>query len=307
LLAKLAREMKHAPLQKWVALETNGYLQDNPAMDESVNVPKHRFVPGQRFNEYEQVMIVQDAGLHFINQMPLRHGVAELERLAKRSNALTCHDALGAELLQEHFGPQYAQFRYFRMSPDSIHGVLSGIRSEAIDWLYKIKPEIDALRAESRGLRLGGLTRASSTIDVAALHDHIQRIEHSIEKDPAQAIGSAKELAETVAKHVLEQYGEDPEQYDTFPRLAKAAIGKLDLAADAIGDADKGATAMKMVIGGLGSVAEGTAALRNLYGTGHGRTRSSGAQVRHARAVVGACHTLATFMLETLEARRGRP
>jgi hypothetical protein len=212
-----------------------------------------------------------------------------------------CHDAPGAEAVREHF---HADFRYFRLSPDSIHGVLSGIKAEAIDWLYKIRPEIDALRAASRGLRLGGLAKASSTLDATTIHDHVQRIEHSLEADPAQAIGAAKELAETAARHVLEQYGEDPDRYDTFPRLVKAALGKLDLGSDAIADPAKGATAMKMVIGGLGGVAEGIAALRNLYGTGHGRTRPSGAQARHARVVVGACHTLATFMLETLEARR---
>jgi hypothetical protein len=153
------------------------------------------------------------------------------------------------------------------------------------------------------GIDLDRVTDASSIVDRATLRDHVRRIEQSIDADPAQAIGSAKELVETAAKHVLEQYGEDPDAYDKFPRLVKAAVGKLDLTCDAIPDPEKGAQALAMLTGGLGQIAEATAAIRNLYGTGHGRTRSAGADGRHARLVVGACSTLAAFLLETLDSR----
>ena len=85
----------------------------------------------------------------------------------------------------------------------------------------------------------------------------------------------------------------------------KVAVAKLDLACDSISDPKKGAQALSaMLTGGLGQIAEATAAIRNLYGTGHGRTRTAGADGRHARLVVGACSTLAAFLLETLDARK---
>lgn len=154
------------------------------------------------------------------------------------------------------------------------------------------------------GVDLAHVAAATDLVDRATLRDQIRRIEQSIEADPGQAIGSAKELAETAAKHVLEQYDEDPDAYDTFPRLIKAAIGKLDLSSEPLAEAKKGSTALAMLIGGLGQIAEGTATLRNLYGTGHGRTRRDGAEGRHARLVVGACASLAAFLLETLDQRR---
>lgn len=154
------------------------------------------------------------------------------------------------------------------------------------------------------GIDLARVADASSLVDRATLRDHVRRIEQSIDADPAQAIGSAKELVETAAKHVLEHFGEDPDAYDKFPRLVKAAVAKLDLASDSIPDPQKGAQALAMLSGGLGQIAEATAALRNLYGTGHGRTRTAGADGRHARLVVGACSTLAAFLLETLDARK---
>lgn len=156
------------------------------------------------------------------------------------------------------------------------------------------------------GIDLARVADASSLVDRATLRDHVRRIEQSIDADPAQAIGSAKELVETAAKNVLLHHGKDPEAYDNFPRLVKAAVSALDLAAEAIPDPQKGAQALAMLTGGLGQIAEATAALRNLYGTGHGRTHSAGAEARHARLIVGACSTLAAFLLETLDARKGR-
>jgi hypothetical protein len=156
------------------------------------------------------------------------------------------------------------------------------------------------------GIDLTRVTDASTLVDRSTLRDHIRRIEQSIEADPAQAIGSAKELVETAAKHVLQHYGDDPDAYDKFPRLVKAAVAKLDLSKDSIPDPQKGAQALAMLTGGLGQISEATAALRNLYGTGHGRTRAAGADGRHARLIVGACSTLAAFLLETLDARKTR-
>jgi hypothetical protein len=170
----------------------------------------------------------------------------------------------------------------------------------------------EGTRADGRLMPLGGIdltrvTDASALIDRSTLHDHIRRIEQGIDADPAQAIGSAKELAETVAKHVVRRFGDDPDRYDTFPRLVKAAIGHLNFASEPIAKSATGGPALGMLVGGLGQISEALAQLRNLYGTGHGRDALSGVTGRHARAVVGACTTLCTFLLETLDARQPAP
>jgi hypothetical protein len=51
----------------------------------------------------------------------------------------------------------------------------------------------------------------------------------------------------------------------------------LGLSTDAIPDSAKGAAAIKQVLSGLAQIVGGAAELRNLYGTGHGRTRVGGA------------------------------
>jgi hypothetical protein len=154
------------------------------------------------------------------------------------------------------------------------------------------------------GLDLKALEGVTGGVDRTSLRDHIRRIEQNVDADPAQAIGSAKELVETVAKHVLVQYGEDPEQHDNLPQLVKHAMKLLDLSLENLPQAKKGAESIRQILAGLGQIVGGTAELRNLYGTGHGRTHSAGLQPRHARLVVGGAATLARFLLDTLDDRK---
>jgi hypothetical protein len=154
------------------------------------------------------------------------------------------------------------------------------------------------------GIDLHTLPIASTAVDRHTLHDHIKRIEGNVESDPSQAVGSTKELVETVAKLVLVQYGHDPEQHDTLQQLVKHAFKCLDLSTERIPEAKKGAEAIRQVLSGLSQIVGGTAELRNLYGTGHGRARRSGLAPRHARLVVGGGATLCRFLLDTLDARK---
>jgi hypothetical protein len=145
---------------------------------------------------------------------------------------------------------------------------------------------------------------ASGLVDRSALTEHLRRIEQGVESDPAQAIGSAKELLETAAKLVLNQFDEDPEKYDTLQQLTKQAMRCLNPALDDLPTASKGAGAIKQVVAGLAQVVGGVAELRNLYGTGHGRVAGVRLETRHAQLVVGACSTLTIYLLETLDARK---
>jgi hypothetical protein len=89
-----------------------------------------------------------------------------------------------------------------------------------------------------------------------------------------------------------------------MPKLMSSAFKCLKLSEEDIPQSVRGADAIKRVFAGLNQVASGTAELRNLYGTGHGRLRKGGASARHARLVIGAAATLSRFLLETLDSRR---
>lgn len=162
--------------------------------------------------------------------------------------------------------------------------------------------------AEVEGrLRLPGhasLHDALTSIDAPELQRQIDRLRSSVDSDPALAIGTAKELVETVCKTILAERRVPVDPNWDVPRLVKEARGCLSLMPSDINDATRGADSIRRVLSNLGTLVSGIAELRGLYGTGHGRHgQARGVHPRHARLVVGAAATLAIFLLETHEAR----
>ena len=153
---------------------------------------------------------------------------------------------------------------------------------------------------------------ASHVASSSALEDHLIRIERGLDADPEQAIGSAKELMETVAGQIFHQFGKTPNSSQEFPKYVKDALNLLELAPENIEDSVRGADAVRQVLRGLTQIVHGMAELRNVYGTGHGKSRKFPAEPRHARLAVGAAATvssfgqLPSFALTTLDARLER-
>jgi hypothetical protein len=135
------------------------------------------------------------------------------------------------------------------------------------------------------------------------LNRHAARIRNGIQSDPAQAIGSAKELLETVLKGVLEEKGGSTGA-DEMPGLLKRACQKLGLDVASVDLTDPAADVVRRVLGNLGQVVMGVAQVRNVYGTGHGRVNSRDMEIAHARFVVNAAVCAATFLLEVWQAQR---
>ena len=64
----------------------------------------------------------------------------------------------------------------------------------------------------------------------------------------------------------------------------------------------KGAACIKAVLGNLKAIAQGITELRNLYGSGHGKSSSfTGLEPRHASLAVGSSVTLVRFLWDSYE------
>lgn len=133
------------------------------------------------------------------------------------------------------------------------------------------------------------------------LNQHILRIQDVIDSDPELAIGSMRELLESVVKTVLIENGKTFTSKEKFPQLLKRAQKLLNLDPSDLDENVKGRDKVMRVLNSIGQVAEGINELRNAYGSGHGRTRQSGVTPRHARLVVNAGAALAVFLIETFE------
>ena len=148
--------------------------------------------------------------------------------------------------------------------------------------------------------RLADAKALAERLDLGHLGEHIARIERSIDADPRQAIGSAKELVETVAKTILDQRGVPFGRGDDILELGKAVFKALKQLPDDVPDAAKGAAIIKRTLNNLATVVQGVAELRGFYGTGHGQDgKAKGLSPRHARLAVGAAATIAWYWLET--------
>ncbi|MEU4607474.1 abortive infection family protein [Kribbella sp. NPDC023972] len=144
---------------------------------------------------------------------------------------------------------------------------------------------------------LAGLT------DPAVIHDHLDRIAAAIDRgDPAQAIGSAKELVESTAKLVLRQLNVPFTEKDDLPALVQRVQEALAIRpADVDGSADT-SFGIKKILGGATGITHGLSEFRNRgWGTGHGPGQPrQGLGPRHARLAVNAARLWCEFVLDTL-------
>lgn len=142
-----------------------------------------------------------------------------------------------------------------------------------------------------------------STINVLELNQHIARIRRSIPEDPSLAVGSAKDLLETVLKTILARKGLSTARQD-IPQLLKAAQKQLGIDPATVAADMPGNETLRRTLNNLAQIITGVTELRNLVGTGHGRVGGAQIDVMHARLVVNAAATIATYLLELLEVQQ---
>ena len=165
--------------------------------------------------------------------------------------------------------------------------------------------EIVARLQASGGPELDHLVDVAPVADMTQLRAQIERIRQAVSNDPSLAIGSAKELVETVCKTLLNEMSVESPAKPDVPALVRTTARALRLLPEDVPEASRGRDISRRILQNLASIGSGLAELRNLYGTGHGKSgRTRGLSPRHARLAVGAMATLAIFLFETYEARR---
>ncbi len=140
--------------------------------------------------------------------------------------------------------------------------------------------------------------------DPGYITQQITRMETAGNTDPGLAIGTAKELIETCCRTILKERGVKCSDAAEVTDLVKLTARTLALTPDDVSEKSKAAEVIKRLLSNLGSIAQGVAELRNLYGTGHGKVAGAkGLDPRHAKLAVGAAATLAVFLVETHNAK----
>ena len=120
--------------------------------------------------------------------------------------------------------------------------------------------------------------------------------------DPEGAITVARTLLETVCKRVLDELQAPYTDKEDLPQLYRMAARELSLAPDQHTEEP-----IRQILGGAMTLVNGIGTLRNRFSDAHGRggpvpVRPSS---RHASLAVNTAGAVATFLVETLAARKG--
>lgn len=184
-------------------------------------------------------------------------------------------------------------------------------------WLATSEPELHAQlftdglddATMPDGTVLSAAAAAASRLQVGEMRRQIDRIRRDHTDDPEAAIRQAKELVETTCKTILGLVGDGPETTEDVPKLVARTLMHLGLDPKSVeqsaGDVSQ-ARALKRLLGGVSSVLNGSAELRNARGTGHGKSGTPLVDSSVARRTVGLVLPAVAFLIET-HAERTRP
>jgi hypothetical protein len=159
----------------------------------------------------------------------------------------------------------------------------------------------EAYHAAPRAVSVDSYPRLA---DPQALREHLRRIDRDLRSDPPGAIGSSKELVETVCKTILDDYDVEYPHGADLMELYKAVQKALALNVEAVPESSRGSAAAVKALRALVTTVQSLAEMRNELGSGHGRVRPSPALTRHAQLAFNAAVAVSEFLLDTWHTRR---
>ncbi len=136
------------------------------------------------------------------------------------------------------------------------------------------------------------------------IQQEIVRMESAVDSDPDLAIGTAKELLESMCKTILKDRGKSyDEKVDNLPKLIHLTVGELRQGEYSFGKETE--DALKKMFGSLSTLVQTAGELRNLHGTGHGKDgKKEPTPPEYAALAVNSASTIALFLYRLHERRK---
>lgn len=189
-----------------------------------------------------------------------------------------------------------ALLQYYELSSESEHD--RAVQSSRYKQYEKCKSIIAReLVSDTNSVMV---SQVKTQFDSEYINSQIELMLKMQEVNPTEAIGKAKEFIESCCKTILEKVGVELSPKWDVTNLVDEVFKHFNVMPRNIDDNIKGAKSIKQVLGNLKAIAQGVAELRNMYGSGHGKSDSyQGLEPRHAQLAVGSSITLVRFMWDT--------
>jgi len=161
-------------------------------------------------------------------------------------------------------------------------------------------PLLAMLEAESRTPSDASVSATVVRISSVYIQETWQKALERRTSDPEGAITAARTLLESVCKHILDGAGATYDDSADLPKLYGLASRQINLS-----PSQHTEQLFKQILGGCQTVVEGLGALRNRLSDAHGKGAAGVRPApRHAELAVNLAGTMATFLLQTWEARK---
>ncbi len=170
-----------------------------------------------------------------------------------------------------------------------------------------MRQEFDAvlsmLESEARSPSDPGVSAVVQRINSSYVLETWQKALERRTSDPEGAITAARTLLEAVCKHILDENGAAYKDTEDLPKHYGLAAVQLNLS-----PSQHTEQVFRQIRGSCQSVVEGLGTLRNRLSDAHGKGKAAVRPApRHAELAVNLAGSMATFLIQTLEARTQPP
>lgn len=161
----------------------------------------------------------------------------------------------------------------------------------------EFQPVIERLESAPRSPSDNQASEAIAQFDTIYVAEIWQQALERRVSNPDAALTSARNLLESVCKHILDDLEVGYDEKADLPKLYKLTAGQLNLA-----PSQHTEKVFKQILGGCTAVVEGLGSVRNKLGDAHGKGRKPVRPApRHAELAVNLAGSMATFLILTYE------
>lgn len=178
-------------------------------------------------------------------------------------------------------------------------------RRNFVDGAKQAFSRIDWELSDSGDLRPASIGSVVSIQGRPAIEAQLKRLREST-LDAALLIGTSKELLESAAKYVLEAFSVPYRSAADFDELWHHARDRLGLLPTQVDMSAPGANEVREILQSAWTIVRTTNQIRNIEGTGHGRTLPTVMTPEMALLVVRESCSVAELVLSTLDRMMGR-